>query len=151
MDLDEEWTIPEHLPFTKSKWTPFAGMRVVGKVKRVVLRNELAFIDDKVCVCLFVPCMCMYVYVCMCMCMYVLVCVCMYMYVYVCMCMYVYVCTSMCLYVFVCVCMCLHVYVCACMCLYCTLYVVELIFIDDKVCVCLYCALRHVVDACIVC
>jgi carbamoyl-phosphate synthase/aspartate carbamoyltransferase/dihydroorotase len=48
VDLDEEWTIPEHLPFTKSKWTPFAGMRVVGKVKRVVLRNELAFIDDKI-------------------------------------------------------------------------------------------------------
>ena len=49
VDLDEEWTIPESLPFTKSKWTPFSGMRVVGKVKRVVLRGELAYIDEKVC------------------------------------------------------------------------------------------------------
>ena len=36
------------MPFTKSKWTPFAGMKVCGKVSRVVLRGELAVIEDQV-------------------------------------------------------------------------------------------------------
>ena len=48
MDVDEQWTIPDHMPYTKSKWTPFSGMRVTGKVKRVVLRNQLVLIDGKV-------------------------------------------------------------------------------------------------------
>eukprot|EP00794_Sanderia_malayensis_P004695 gene4695-5310_t len=48
VDLDEQWTIPDFMPYTKSKWTPFAGMKVHGKVNRVVLRNELAVIDGKV-------------------------------------------------------------------------------------------------------
>jgi len=48
VDLSEEWTIPDAMPFTKSKWTPFAGMRVCGKVCRVVLRGELAVIEDQV-------------------------------------------------------------------------------------------------------
>ena len=48
VDVDEQWTIPDHMPYTKSKWTPFSGMRVTGKVKRVVLRNQLVLIDGKV-------------------------------------------------------------------------------------------------------
>ena len=36
------------MPYTKSKWTPFAGMKVCGKVSRVVLRGELAVIEDQV-------------------------------------------------------------------------------------------------------
>ena len=48
VNLDEKWTIPEAMPFSKSKWTPFAGMEVVGKLKRVVLRGELVYVDGKV-------------------------------------------------------------------------------------------------------
>ena len=48
VNLDEKWTIPEAMPFSKSGWTPFAGMEVVGKLKRVVLRGELAYVDGKV-------------------------------------------------------------------------------------------------------
>ncbi|XP_039548605.1 CAD protein isoform X2 [Pimephales promelas] len=51
VDLEQEWTIPKHMQFTKSKWTPFEGMKVKGKVMRVVLRGELAYIDGQV----FVP------------------------------------------------------------------------------------------------
>ena len=36
------------MPYSKSKWTPFAGMKIRGKVNRVVLRNKLAVIDGKV-------------------------------------------------------------------------------------------------------
>ena len=36
------------MKYTKSRWTPFAGKVVHGKVNRVVLRNKLAFIDGKV-------------------------------------------------------------------------------------------------------
>ena len=54
VDLDEEWTIPDSMPFTKSKWTPFAGMHIHGKVSRVVLRGELVFIDGKVNVICFI-------------------------------------------------------------------------------------------------
>lgn len=48
IDLDEQWTIPSAMPFSKAKWTPFAGMEVVGRVQRVVLRGEMAYIDGKV-------------------------------------------------------------------------------------------------------
>lgn len=48
IDLDANWTIPESLPFSKCGWTPFAGRNVVGKVTKVVLRGEVAFIDGKV-------------------------------------------------------------------------------------------------------
>lgn len=48
MDLEQEWTIPSHMQFTKSKWTPFKGMSVKGKVRRVVLRGEVAYIDGQV-------------------------------------------------------------------------------------------------------
>lgn len=46
--MSEEWIIPDALSYTKSKWTPFAGMKVQGKVCRVVLRGQLAVIEDQV-------------------------------------------------------------------------------------------------------
>jgi carbamoyl-phosphate synthase/aspartate carbamoyltransferase/dihydroorotase len=48
VDLDEEWIIPPALTYSKSKWTPFAGMKMKGAVKRVVLRGETVYIDGKV-------------------------------------------------------------------------------------------------------
>lgn len=48
VDMDEEWVIPEAMPFSKAGWTPFAGRKVVGRVRRVVLRNKVAFVDTKV-------------------------------------------------------------------------------------------------------
>ena len=48
VDLDEEWVIPDALPFTKSKWTPFAGIKIHGCVHRVVLRGEVAYIDGQI-------------------------------------------------------------------------------------------------------
>ncbi len=47
VNLDEEWTIPEAMTFSKAKWTPFAGMKVTGRVKRVVLRGEVAYVDGQ--------------------------------------------------------------------------------------------------------
>ena len=47
VNLDEEWTIPEKMQFSKAKWTPFAGMKVTGKVKRVVLRGQPVYVDGK--------------------------------------------------------------------------------------------------------
>ncbi|CAL1543202.1 unnamed protein product [Lymnaea stagnalis] len=48
VDLDQKWVIPSAMPYTKSKWTPFAGHNVKGIVRRVVLRGELAVIDGEV-------------------------------------------------------------------------------------------------------
>lgn len=48
VDFDEQWTIPNALPHSKSRWTPFAGMEVIGRVQRVVLRGAIAYIDGKV-------------------------------------------------------------------------------------------------------
>ena len=48
VDLEHEWVIPPSMQFTKSKWTPFQGLKVKGKVRRVVLRGEVAYIDGQV-------------------------------------------------------------------------------------------------------
>ncbi|CAN8001699.1 unnamed protein product [Ixodes hexagonus] len=48
VDLDEEWTIPEAPPYSKACWTPFAGRKVRGQVRRVVVRGEVAFVDGQV-------------------------------------------------------------------------------------------------------
>ncbi|KOX80442.1 CAD protein [Melipona quadrifasciata] len=48
VDLDDEWVIPDAMPFSKSKWTPFAGMKVHGSVHRVVLRGEVAYVEGQV-------------------------------------------------------------------------------------------------------
>ena len=47
VDQDEKWTIPTAMPFSKAKWTPFAGMEVKGRVKRVVLRGQVVYVDGK--------------------------------------------------------------------------------------------------------
>ena len=46
--MDDCWTIPQSMTYTKSKWTPFAGMKVFGKIRRVVLRGQLAVIENEV-------------------------------------------------------------------------------------------------------
>lgn len=48
VDMDEEWVIPTELNHSKARWTPFAGMKVKGRVHRVVLRGEVAFVDGEV-------------------------------------------------------------------------------------------------------
>lgn len=48
VDMDEEWTIPKELTHSKACWTPFAGMKMKGRVHRVVLRGEVAFVDGEV-------------------------------------------------------------------------------------------------------
>ncbi|KAK6990467.1 CAD protein [Biomphalaria glabrata] len=48
VDLDHKWVIPSCMPYSKSKWTPFAGQSVKGIVRRVVLRGDLAVIDGEV-------------------------------------------------------------------------------------------------------
>lgn len=48
VDLEEEWTIPDAMPYSKCKWTPFAGVKVKGSVHRVVLRGEVAYVDGQV-------------------------------------------------------------------------------------------------------
>ena len=48
VDMSASWVIPESPRFSKAKWTPFAGRKVVGSVSRVVLRGELAYIDGEV-------------------------------------------------------------------------------------------------------
>jgi len=48
VDLSEKWTIPRQMTYTKSTWTPFAGMQVQGKVNRVILRGEVAMMEGRV-------------------------------------------------------------------------------------------------------
>ncbi|KAE8740857.1 CAD protein [Frankliniella occidentalis] len=48
VNMDAEWTIPEVPPFSKARWTPFAGRKVRGCVQRVVLRGEVAYVDGQV-------------------------------------------------------------------------------------------------------
>ncbi|XP_055844101.1 CAD protein [Episyrphus balteatus] len=48
VDLDEEWVIRKEKMHSKAKWTPFDGTKVKGRVHRVVLRGEVAFIDGEV-------------------------------------------------------------------------------------------------------
>ncbi|GFT04195.1 CAD protein [Nephila pilipes] len=48
IDLDNEWEIPVETSFSKARWTPFAGRKVKGLVRRVVLRGEVAFVDGQI-------------------------------------------------------------------------------------------------------
>ena len=48
VEVGSEWTIPGAMKYTKSQWTPFAGMKVYGSVKRVYLRGQVAMVDGKV-------------------------------------------------------------------------------------------------------
>ncbi len=43
VELEESWTIDDKNLQTKCGWTSFAGMKVKGKIKKVVLRGNLAY------------------------------------------------------------------------------------------------------------
>lgn len=43
IDIDERYTINDKHLYTKCAWTPFAGMKVTGKVKKVILRGQLVY------------------------------------------------------------------------------------------------------------
>lgn len=47
VDLDNEWVVPSEMPYSKCKWTPFAGLKVYGQVRRVVLRGEVVYVDGQ--------------------------------------------------------------------------------------------------------
>ena len=48
VDLDELYTINHKQLFTKCGWTPFEGMEVKGKVKKVTLREQVVFENGEV-------------------------------------------------------------------------------------------------------
>lgn len=48
VDPDARYTLGEEGLFTRCGWTPFAGLRVRGRVRRVVLRGQTAFEDGQV-------------------------------------------------------------------------------------------------------
>jgi len=48
VDLDREWVIPTKPRFSKAGWTPFAGRKVCGMVRRVVLRGKVVYVDGEI-------------------------------------------------------------------------------------------------------
>jgi carbamoyl-phosphate synthase/aspartate carbamoyltransferase/dihydroorotase len=48
VDEDATYEINAEHQFTRCGWTPFEGWKVKGKVRKVVLRGEVAFEDGKV-------------------------------------------------------------------------------------------------------
>ena len=48
VNLDAQWTIPDAPTHSRAGWTPFAGWKVVGRVQRVVLRGQVAYVDGQV-------------------------------------------------------------------------------------------------------
>ncbi len=48
VDETEEWTIENSNLYTKSKWSPFNGRKVIGRVKRVIIRGNTMFEDGKI-------------------------------------------------------------------------------------------------------
>jgi carbamoyl-phosphate synthase/aspartate carbamoyltransferase/dihydroorotase len=48
VDPEEEWMIQADQMYTRCAWSPFEGLPVRGRVKRVVLRGETAFQDGEV-------------------------------------------------------------------------------------------------------
>ena len=47
VNLDEEWVLGKPA-FSKAAWSPFEGFKVQGKVKRVVLRGQVVYIDGQI-------------------------------------------------------------------------------------------------------
>jgi dihydroorotase-like cyclic amidohydrolase len=47
-DPTESRTLSAAGAFTRCGWTPYEGMRAVGRVRRVVLRGRTAFADGKI-------------------------------------------------------------------------------------------------------
>lgn len=48
IDPDVRYTITDKQLFTKCGWTPFEGMEVIGKIKKVILRGKVVFEDGKI-------------------------------------------------------------------------------------------------------
>lgn len=48
IDLSQEYVIENKNLFTKCQWSPFEGMKVRGKVKRVFIRGKKVFEDGKI-------------------------------------------------------------------------------------------------------
>jgi carbamoyl-phosphate synthase / aspartate carbamoyltransferase / dihydroorotase len=48
VDPDTNWQIEAARSYTRSRWTPFEGQPVVGRVQRVVLRGQTVFEDGKI-------------------------------------------------------------------------------------------------------
>ncbi len=48
IDPNRSYTIDSPTLYTKSGWTPFEGMKVVGKIQRVVLRGQVVYKDGEV-------------------------------------------------------------------------------------------------------
>jgi carbamoyl-phosphate synthase/aspartate carbamoyltransferase/dihydroorotase len=48
VDLDATWEVTPEALFSRSKWSPFEGWKLKGKVNKVLLRGELAYQDGKV-------------------------------------------------------------------------------------------------------
>ncbi len=44
----EEYVIENDKLHTKAGWSPFAGQKVIGKVKQVTLRGNIVFKDGRV-------------------------------------------------------------------------------------------------------
>ncbi|OAF71732.1 hypothetical protein A3Q56_00481 [Intoshia linei] len=47
VDMSEEWTIDAANLQSKCKWTPYQGMHVIGKLKKVVLRKSIVYTNGK--------------------------------------------------------------------------------------------------------
>lgn len=48
VDENEDWTVDGSKLFTKVKWSPFEGRFLKGKVKKVFIRKELVFENEKI-------------------------------------------------------------------------------------------------------
>jgi carbamoyl-phosphate synthase/aspartate carbamoyltransferase/dihydroorotase len=48
IDLDAVWEVHSSQMHTRCGWTPFEGMRLQGQVRRVTLRNKLAYADGEI-------------------------------------------------------------------------------------------------------
>lgn len=48
IDENEKWTVKNNELFTKCQWSPFDGQELIGRVKRVYIRNTKVFEDGKI-------------------------------------------------------------------------------------------------------
>jgi carbamoyl-phosphate synthase/aspartate carbamoyltransferase/dihydroorotase len=50
VEVDQEavWEVRAEEFYSRSAWSPFEGMKLQGKVRKVVLRGELAYQDGEV-------------------------------------------------------------------------------------------------------
>lgn len=48
IDLEREWVVDESKTWTKSKYTPFHGMKLKGKIDKTIVRGHLVYDDGQV-------------------------------------------------------------------------------------------------------